>query len=164
MKFKILKGTDTFKKLKDLESKMEECNGAASDLCKELGGSVDGTWLGKGYRCIAGGVSGIRLEAKPDGWKLADRDHEGYYIPKINKINKPLLDRIDALPTLNYDDLNGIVGFHHQTSGLRWFNCPGVNWFDEYVLLSVDNACKFIPNHDMVEILESEYISLKSIS
>ncbi len=162
MKYKILKGTDTFKKLKDLEVLMLDYDKQASTLSKELSGSEDGSWLGKGYSCIAGGLSGIRMKEKPEGWRVTTKNYPDFFTPKINKQNKEVLDRIDALPTLNYDDLNAIVGFDYQSSGMRWFNCPGVDWYDDYVLLNIDNACRFIPNGDMIEILESEYITLKS--
>lgn len=161
MKFKILKGTKTFHKLKDLKAKMQKCNIQAADLSKELGGSTDGTYLGKGYDCISGGLSGIKMETKPNGWKNASKKYEGFYIPKINKANQELLDRIEALETVKYEDLNAVVGFEMQARGMRWFNCPGVHWTKEYVLLDVQNECEFNPNSDMIEILESEYMKLK---
>lgn len=160
MKFKILKGTETFQKLTDLKSEMNRCNSEASSLSKSLGGCIKGTHLGKGYGCISGGLAGIKMETKPDGWKNASTQYYGFYIPKINKANKHLLDRIELLPTVRHEDLNAIVGFEMQSSGRRWFNCPGVHWTKEYVLLEVDNECDFTPNCDMIEILESEYVKL----
>lgn len=159
MKFKINNGTETFKNLKDVQSRMKECNAAASALAKELGG-VDGQRLSGGHDCIAGGLGGIKLSSKPDGWRNASKHHYGFYFPKITKSNKPILAKIADLPKVTYRDLNSVVGFEFQSSGLTWFNCPSVKWGPEYVLLAIHEDCYFTPNADMVEILDSEYKTL----
>jgi hypothetical protein len=161
MKYKILKGTETFGKLHELNSKMKKCEAAASSLAIELGGSKDGKRLSRGLDCIAGGLAGIEMKTKLEGWRYASKNHYGFYYPRRIKQNKEVLDRIENLPVLTYNDLNEIVSFDQQASGMRWFNCPGVDWRDEYILLHIDNDCYFTPNADMVEILESEYIKLK---
>lgn len=160
MKFKILKGTETFNKLSDFEKEIKRVNKIAIDLSKELGGDEKGTHLGYSFE-LAGGISGIKMPLKPEGWKDASKNHHNYFYPKINKSNKDVLDKINALPILKYKDLNDIVGFSFQSHGMTWFNCPGIYWGKEYILMDVNDQCNFCPNEDMIEILGSEYIKLK---
>lgn len=160
MKFKILKGTETFKKLDDFEKEIKRVNKCAIDLSKELGGDEKGTHLGHPHH-LAGGIFGIKMPDKPDGWKDASKNHYNFFFPKINKANKPILDKINSLPILKHKDLNDILSFEFQSSGFTWYNCPGVEWGKEYILLNVDDNCYFTPNEDMIEILGSEYIKLK---
>ncbi|WP_285055169.1 hypothetical protein [Pedobacter ginsengisoli] len=163
MKYKILKGSETFKKLVDLNQEIRRCNKASTDLAKEIGGDEKGTILGHSFH-IAGGLSGVKMASKPDGWRDASKNYYGYFFPKINKVNKPILDKIKALPVVSYDDLNKIVGFSFQSHDMTWFNCPGVIWKEELILMEVDYRCSFTPNEDMTEILESEFMKLKNES
>ena len=52
MKFKVLKGTELFNKLSDLEKEMKRCNSLAFDLIKELGYTE---MRGK-FNTLAGGI------------------------------------------------------------------------------------------------------------
>lgn len=153
MKYIISKGTETFNKLTALHQRMQDCEEAAYQLQKELGGTSRMV-----YRTVAGGMHGVALPGKPEGWRYATNDnYDGFFYPKKIKANKELIERIKNLPVVEHKDVNEVVGFEFQSSGLKWFNRPAVAWGKEYCLIEVDDECYFTPNKDMVEILGSEY-------
>lgn len=153
MKYKILKGTDTFSKLEVLQQRIKETNKQVSDFCKKQGGTGD--WLLRSD-FLAGFPVGVEFKVKPNGWKNT-RDH-GFYLPA--KANKLVLTEFDSLPSIDKSELNDIVGFKRQTNENRYYGSPGIQIHNEFALLNVSNDCKFTPNEDMVEILESEFVAL----
>lgn len=159
MHFKISKGSKTFTDLQTLLAEMQRCNVAATKLANELGATNGGRHLSRAH-VVAGGISGIKLDSKPNGWKGTHRDYYGYYIPKISKANREISNKIASLPVVSHDDLNAVVGFHEHYKDGRWYTSPALNWGDDYVLLHTSPGCDFTPNADMIEILESEYVKL----
>lgn len=159
MKYKILKGTDTFKHLENLMDRRKDCNEAATALLIELGGSGDHKRL-TNLNTIGGGIAGIELGEKPEGWKKINGYH-GFYFPLSNKKNQALLQRIADLPVVTQDELNEVLGFKEQWQGLTMYRQPGLFERNEFFLMEISDKCDFTPNSDMIEILSSEFKTLK---
>lgn len=163
MKFKIAKTTETFKKLAEFKKQVESVNTQAGKLSKELGGT--GRYCKKIHR-LAGGVSGIEFKQKPEGFKVVGEPYQNLYYPKVT--NKTACKQIEALPTLEYNALNSIIGFKSPQTvsadrGIVWINAPSVIWGKNEMLLDIESGCKYTPpSKDIVEILESEYEKLKN--
>lgn len=158
MKFKVLKGTDLFKKLDDFRKEMVRCNKLAFDIVEELGYKQ---MRGK-YNTIAGGISSIVIDGTPPAnWKQV-----GYkeYFPMKRKVNKELLDRIAKLPVVDGDDLNKILKYNpfnrKDPDDRRMSFHPGINWGDAYILIDVSNGNNYKQLPDMIEILDSEFSTL----
>lgn len=161
MKYKIVKGTETFNKLLRLKEEIKRVNKEASDVVKKLGAEKYCKKNGK----LVGGIGGIQFDSKPEGYKVIGKEWQNFYYPKVS--NKKDLKLIENLPTIDYDALNSIIGFNgpqtiETNNGIFWINTVGLIWGDDYVLIDIDDECEFEPNKDTVEILGSEYITLKS--
>lgn len=161
MKYKIKKGTETFKKLVILQQHIKEVESEAFKIVESLGA----TKYCKAFNKLAGGISAIRLEKKPEGFKNVDKDWRMLFYPKAS--NKKVCKEIESLPTIKYDELNNIIGFEAPQTvscerGIGWVNTVGLIFGKDFMLLDVENGCVFKPNKDTIEILESEYQKLKS--
>lgn len=159
MKFKVLKGTPLFDKLNSLGEEMTEYNKAAFDLVKKLGYT---RMRGKS-NVLAGGISSIEIKGgKPVGWRNAYSGVRDEYFPAKLKANKMLLAEIDALPVVEYDDLNKILNFDWRTSSSRNISFhPGIHWGKKEILIDVSrHYTSYKPVKGMIEILESEYMKL----
>lgn len=160
MKYKVLKGTETFKKLSDLKKEIDRVSKDAYAVVKKLGATE---YCEKSHR-LAGGISAIGFEKKPEGYKNVDNEWRNLYYPKAS--NKDICKMIESLPTLPYEALNDIIGFKgpqttSESRGIGWVNTVGIKFGKNFMLIDVYNGCKFKPNKDTKEILESEYIKLK---
>lgn len=161
MKFKIYKGTDTFQKLIYLRYKCTGANQLARDLSKEFGAQQ--YCLNNHPMVIAGGLSAIKLKDKPKGWRKAFNSNDLFFPANNNHID---LKKIQALPLVESDELNVILGYEDQNINVSygksiWQTHPNVNWkFDDYILISMHELSKFVPNSDTIEITISEYNSL----
>jgi len=163
MKYKILKGTETFDKLSALAEEIKRVEITADDLVRSVGGKTH-------YRSnyyLAGGVSGVVFDKQPEGWKKLSQ--EGHYMPKVK--NKELADRFKALPTLGLKLIQDITGYpsgeigENKDGQLVRFGVPGLVWEDEYVLFNASSSAPWTPpNADFIEILESEYFQLKGVN
>lgn len=142
MYYKILKDTELFNSIMDLNNKAIECDAKAWAIVERL----QGTGITRSDFYYAGGFCGIQLKQKPDGWK--DTDSYGYYFPKRIKENKALLLEIDSLPTIDSFEMKRIVGLD-MISGYRMAFKP------DYILFSPNHPINHKP--DMVEILGSEF-------
>jgi len=157
MKFKVLKGSDLYKKLDAVRKRIAECNNAALDLVNKLGYKK----LRGKTSVLAGGISSIEiLGGKPEGWRDNYWGVRNEYFPKKNKANKELLASIDALPIVEYDELNNILNFNWHASETRHISFhPGIYWRKKEILISVsENYNNYKPVKGMIEILESEFI------
>lgn len=163
MKFKILKGTELFNKLKALQLKCQNANKAAFDLAGEFGSKE--ILPSPSINVIAGGLSGMKLDAPPAGWKLASKYHYTTYYPKRTKANKDLIERIEALPKIKTEELNEIIGynpFNRSEDERRISFCPGVYWhYEDFILVSVAEYVEYTPVADMIEITVSEFNKLR---
>jgi DNA-directed RNA polymerase subunit N (RpoN/RPB10) len=161
MYFKIEKGTDTFKKLSELKKQIDSITQQAKDVVTELGGE---RYCHHRYK-LAGGISAIEFKKKPDGWKSVGESWQDLHMPLAK--NKEACNKVENLPTLDYEVLNKIVGFKGpQTvssgNGLAFVKTVGLNWCTgKYYLMEVATGCKYKPLSDIVEILESEFLKLK---
>lgn len=168
MKFKILKGTDLYAKLKQLQEKATVCSQAAQNLAKEIGATHAYT----NNRNRAGGVQAFRFEygKEPEKtlWLQPDRhNNKQLFYPRTGKAkllraNDELHQRIENLPLLTHDEYNNTIGFKVQcTSKLEWVSSYGLQINDDYALIEIHEGCKFEPLPDMIEITVSEYNKLK---
>lgn len=157
MKYKVLKGTDLFKKLDALRQRMTDCNNAAFDLVKEIGYKK---MRGKNM-VLAGGISTIEIPGgQPNGWRKNHWGLKDEYYPKKNKANKELLARIEALPVVEYEELNEILKFdsHDSDSNKMSFH-PGVYFEKKEILIDISRHYRrYKPVKGMIEILESEFL------
>lgn len=157
MKFKIEKGTETYVKLMDLKKQMEAARKAKHRLLHELGAVR--YVPARGY--LEGGMDAVEFDAQREGWvRIGGRNSKLYY---PNSKNTELRERLKALPKVAHAALNTIVGFKPvdeiDEESLVWrrYNCPGVQFLRDAVLLDTGKAKYTPPNGDIVEILESEY-------
>jgi hypothetical protein len=159
MKYKILKGTSTYDALIELFKKMGEASDKATELCKKLGG--EGPY--NTGRHLAGGIEAIKFDTKPEGWTTRGSSWQHLYMPKINPKTKKIWDEINALPVIENDELNKIVGFRAPQTvstdgGLGWISRPSVSQGSNYFLLGIPEKAEYKKkNSDFIEILDSEY-------
>jgi|ERR1700761_5260340 len=162
MKFKILKGTLLFKKFVDLQTEIERVNKEALALMKEVGAKqIRGSaWA------VDGGISSFVFEKgtpKPEGWKNSFTNEQWEYMPaKGRKASKEIYDKVQALPIVPYEVFKDLIEYDwydHDTNRISF--CPGINWFDEYVLVAIaEQYPRYKPVKGMVEITTGEYNKL----
>jgi hypothetical protein len=160
MKFKVVKGTETFDKLVAFRAHVNDVNKQAKDMVTQLGGA---RYCRKSNK-LAGGLSAIEFETKPEGYKMAGEKWQHLYYPKAS--NKKDCALIEGLPTIDYDELNSIVNFKAPQTisaerGILWVSTVDLTFGDEEMLIGVRSGCEYEPPADVVEILESEYDKLK---
>ncbi len=154
MKFKVVKGTDTFSKLEAINKKNKECNKEALTLVESWGLEK----FGIDSYGVAGGISCVKADEKPKGFKQVGKKNQGLYYPKAN--NKELINQIKALTVVSTNEFNECIGFESQFRGLSHYRYFGMITRSDYFLIDIDNECDYTPREDMLEILESEYKSL----
>jgi hypothetical protein len=156
MKFKILKGTETYAKLDALWKQITDSRKAVNKLLDELGTHefIDGNG-------IAGGLGAVAFRDKPEGWVRSGYG-PGLYYPSAK--NRAMRERIAGLPVVPHSALNDIVGFKPSTSfdGDRGrmvrHRSPGFGPAEGCFTMTVSSTAKYTPpNADIIEILESEY-------
>lgn len=163
--YKILKGTETYKKLCALWDKMQSVRDEAEKLCKELGGEEFATSNQSAH--MAGGIGAIQFKEKPEGWKMVGQSWQKLYMPKADQ--KKMWEKINALPTVEYKELNDIVGFGGSQGvctdgGLAWVKCPGMMKGKNLFLMGVTKGAKYTPpNKDFIEITGSEYEKIEKL-
>ena len=161
MKYKILKGTELFDKLTELNNRMNEVKKAATELAKSLGGGDVAT---TGHY-LAGGIDAIEFEEQPEGWKRVGKSWQGLYYPKSNK--KAILKQIGELPVVRFNELNDIIGFRQGAivshGGIGWATSVSMKWHKDFILMLVPNGIEYTPVKDTIEILGSEYEQLSTI-
>jgi len=157
MKFKIKKGTRIFNRLDAIYARMKNCKNAAKALAEKHGWKE---WYKK-PGAAAGGIGGVKLDQKPEGWKLAaPRQSKRFFYPKQVKANKDILEELNALPVVMISEISDALGYGLQVGPqLQISRCPGVIWRDEYILLDVHDWCEWRPEEGK-EILVSEYNEL----
>ena len=160
MKYKIVKGSKLFKSLTDLKAKIDSVNSQAMNLAIELGGVSSAT----NNRRLAGGIDAVEFKEKPIGWKAVGEKWDNLYYPKSDKANKEIHTKINALPTMDYDELNNMVGFKSQFSsngrGISHYRCVGMKWSKSVILMETADENKYVPIEGVIEILGSEYDKL----
>lgn len=153
MKFKVEKGTETYRRLELLQERINECNNEALNLVESLGFKKFGVSnSGRG-----GGISCVKADDKPDGFKVVGKPHQNLFMPKSS--NKKLWDKINALPIVSYQEFNDVIGFTPHFKGLSHYRSYGFERLDDLFLVDVGDA-DYTPKEDMIEILDSEYKKL----
>jgi len=160
MKYKIVAGSSLFDQLTDLFKRLEQCRASTHAIADEFGAKQ---WLGSSKRPLAGGISGFMLDKMPEGWKRVSAPNLSTFFPKSIPANKALLARISALPIIERDVLNEIVGFKEQWIGLTRYSSPGIKFGYDFHIMEVSEETKYTPIDGMEEITVSEYNRLKAI-
>lgn len=160
MKFKVKKGSETHKKLIALQKRITDVNKQANKFIESIGAKE----YCRNQHHAYGGVGAIKFNEKPEGWRKEGAPYQRLYMPK--SAQKELWSKINALPVIEYDEINKIVGFHAPqtvecTGGLAWIKCIGIHWGRNDILLETVEGSQYKPPKDIVEILESEYVKLK---
>lgn len=160
MRFKVIQESTTFKKLREIETKISEVKKKANKLCKKLGGlSVATTG-----RNAAGGIDAIEFVTHPgkDKWKPVGKSYDRLYSPKAN--NTEVIKQFSELPVVSFEELNKIVGFIPEyvgmNDGIAHVKCIGIMFCEKEILLKSEENSKFKPSKDLIEILESEYATI----
>lgn len=154
MYYKLEKGNETFDKLDNVLNKMSKCNKEAMNLVEELGFERFGVSRG----VVAGGISCIQSDYKPEGYKSVGKNHQNLIYPKAN--NKEVLEKINNLPIVKHEEYNETIGFKSQfTENVFIYNFISKKVNDIY-LIEVSNECEYKPTKDMVEITFTEYKKL----
>jgi len=171
MKFKILKGTELYTQLDAIQKKADQCHQASKKLAKSIG-AID--TASRKNLTIAGGIDAFEFpyDKHPDllMWMRPDRhNNPNLFYPRQGKkydANKPLLEKIDALPKISRDEYNAIIGFVPSwgtlSGGLAHFKAYGLKIHKDFALVSISEGATYKPiSGDMIEILESEYLALE---
>jgi len=158
MYYKIVKGSETFRKLAEVKLKMDAAGKASDELVKKLKGK---RYYKKGGYLVAGGIAGIEFLEKPENWKHVNGLDSGFYFPKSTKLNQSLIKEINNLPEVTIDEFNESIGFKEHTVGTTWFSSPGMHWEKDYMLLVISDKCEYTPPADVIEILTSEFKKLQ---
>ena len=159
MKYKITpeSNKDLFDKITALFKRGEECNKAANDWIINHFGEFKPYAIP--YSSMFGGILAVRLDKKPDGWRVEGKDWQNLFAPKAN--NKKVLAELKQLPMVKSDELKELLSYKNYSGpssnrfGFTMNSRPGVIVEDEYILLDASNQWK--PIAGVVEILESEY-------
>lgn len=165
MYIRINKGTPTFEKLEELLKKMKVVHDVRNKFLDKVGAEK----FVPGYWTLAGGIASIYFDKQPEGWARAGNKGDNLYVPKKRKSNKELIEEMEKLPRVKYEELNSIVGFKQQERpnpdrpgrGFIKTLCPRMFYRKDYHLMEIEKGLKFKLNEDMVEILESEFIKLE---
>jgi hypothetical protein len=155
--FKVEANTETFQKMEEVFNRIKKCNEASFALAKELGAKDEGLLRPASY--AAGGIAGFPMATMPENWRKADKNHYGYYFPKSLTINKDILSKIRALPTVARIEIGRAFGFE------SFLSYPGIVWGGKMYLVEVPVggfAGNYKPMPDMVELTGSEFQKLKS--
>lgn len=166
MRFKIVKTSPLFSKLQELSAKITKVEAASRALVKKMGF--------KEFRpqsfVLAGGISAVASATKIEGYAYAfgpKSQHELF--PKKIKANKELLDEINNLPVVEYEELNNILKYDGRKSnegngrgGLRISLHPGIVFKKNVVLVDTADYVDYKPITGMKEITTSEYNKLNA--
>lgn len=151
MKFKVLRESETGKRIAEIERMASLAHDDAKNLANDIGFEQ---WRG-GYWCAFGGISCVMFKKVPDT-KLWKKQEDGYYPKKNSKEGKELAQRFDALTVVSLKDLNESVGF----GGAPWKHI-GINFNNkDYFGFEVGDKWEYTPPSDCVEITHSEFRTL----
>ncbi len=154
MYYKLEKGNETFQKLESVWDKINKCNKKSRELVEELGFKE----FGVSQHSVAGGISCIKSDCKPEGYKKVGKSYQGLIYPKAN--NKETLSKFKKLPIVEYEEYNNTIGFESQFSSMSHHRSFGSKKVNDIFLIEVSNECEYTPTKDMVEITYSEYKKL----
>lgn len=151
MYYKLESGSETYDKVSAIWDKIISYNKQAAELVESLGF----TKYGKDNWNVAGGISCIQSDTKPDGYRQVGQKRENLYYPKAS--NKAVNDLINDLPLLSWDEYNSAIGFEQQFCGLRHIMGYTMIKSDGFFLIRIYDECTYTPVDGLVEILSSEF-------
>jgi hypothetical protein len=154
MYLKVIKGTETFDKLSAVWDKINEYNNIAKALVKELGFEKHG----RSKIGVAGGISCIECETKPEGWRSVGKKYQSLYYPKANQ--KELLNKIESLPIVSEEEYNNTIGFEPQFTSLHYISAFASKRNEKEIVIKIAETADYTPKSDMIEITVSEYKQL----
>ncbi len=170
MKYKILKGTDLYNLLAAIQKKANDCHKASRKLAKSIGAIGTAT---TGTHKRAGGVDAFEFayDKHPDKalWMQPDRhNNKNLFYPRSGKkykANDDLHAKIKALPSITYEEYNGVIGFEPSWGNdLTRYKSYGLSIHEDFALVEVGEGSGYKPNSpDMREITVSEFNSLKKL-
>ncbi len=161
--YKIVNGSKLFDQLQALQKKCKQCKEEANKLAIEFGGIKVATT----GRYLAGGIDGIEFKNDniPDKtkWRTVGKKWQDLYYPKSS--NKEALSKIASLPTVDVGEIQKI--FNHKTQlivnseGFCMVSAPQTHFYKNVILVNYPMAYKCEPVDGMIEILNSEFNSIK---
>jgi hypothetical protein len=155
MKFKVLKETETYRRLDELLEKINVCNQHSKHLVESWGFKE----FGISMKGVGGGLSCIYSRTKPEGFKTVGKPSQNLIMPKANQ--KALWCKIQELPIVTREEFNNVIGYKEHFKGLIHHRCYGLKKRNDLFLIDTGNS-DYIPTNDLIEILESEYKLLDS--
>ena len=152
--YKTRKDCETGIKFSAVQKRADECKKIAFDFCEKHGFKT----YRPGRESFEGGISSF---ADPTGnvdskvWKRSTYGSNEYYPSERTKVGKQILQETRALPYVDIDELNNIVGY---ASGGWKSSHIGYCFSDsEYILFSVLEEWNVKVPSDCIEITGTEY-------
>jgi hypothetical protein len=158
MKYKVLKGTELFAKLTELNKKILAAKKEIKAYVLSVGGKDFGTNMN--YNLVK--LDAVQFEEKPEGWRSVGPSYQRFYTPKAS--NKKVWEAIRQLPNVDIKELNAIVGYDQFVGrDLAIAHRPGVHFGTNEVLIEVAEEMEWYkPVKDMVEIPVTEFNKLRA--
>lgn len=155
--YKTLKDSETGKKFTEIEERGDVCHEALKTFLDKYGFQQ--------YRpsriSHIGGISSCGNPIKPVDTKLWKQSEFGYneWMPKLNiKEGKAIMAEINALPIVDIDELNAVVGYegnHFKSSHIGYSSAN-----DKFYGFILSDKWEVTPPVDCEEITASEYKKL----
>ncbi|MFT4168033.1 MAG: hypothetical protein QM653_02790 [Dysgonomonas sp.] len=147
--YKVPRDSETGKKFLKIEERKQECFKAVKEFIKDFGA----TQFRYSRWSLWGGIDSIIFEKEPNlkVWKKVG--YQEYY-PKANsKEGKELISKMKELPTVDFNELNSIVGYKTD-----WYGHIGFSHGDkDFFGFIIDSDWKANIPTDCIEITASEY-------
>lgn len=168
MKYKVLKGTKLFNDLVAVQKKIYKVDQEALKLADSLGFKKI---RGRSF-AVAGGVSSFHSETQPKdyGYTYGSKKSTTDFFPKKIKANKEILDKIKALPVVEYSEINDLLKYDERAltvpanngrGGQRIFFVPAIHWKRNMILIGLhEGQERYKPVKSMIEIKVSDYNKL----
>lgn len=156
MRYAIKPGSEVYNRISEINSRMEKARELRKQVIRdhfaesEFISSSD--WVGS--------ISGVKLESKPEGWKLTSRKHPGYFYPKA--ANKKDLKLFEPLKPVRRHEIGNAIEFSPELlTGMVFFSHPGFENLGGAFIMSFPEESKYKPIEGLEPILESEYWKIK---
>ena len=151
MYFKVEKGVPLWEELEKIMNQIIHVRAEAYKLVEELGF----TTYAPAHNVVAGGISALHCNFKPEGFREVGERWRNLYFPKAK--NKVASEKIANLPVVQYDEYNSVIGFTEHFVGLTHIMCYGLKKSGDVFLIKMHEKAEYTPIDGMIEILPSEY-------
>ena len=164
MHYKVLKNSGIGEQLTKHQLDKRKAETDIKDYIKEkeeqFGVSIDKFRMG--FYSIFGGVSAIKLDMKPEGWKYYGSQRQGFVTPKVG--NKEENERLSQLTEISPDQRNNIIGFEQEflstNNGIGHLKTYDIKDGGDFHLITTHQNSKYTPIKGVEPIDEDEYNSL----